>query len=135
MTVRYSSVRYSSSSDLFNGFCAILISVRMYISVYIASELNPCYLGYIAIHSEALYKRYKRYKRCFYLRSSGYVLRGYQINDYLVQGKFTRILENKNVENKIRVSIKEFDIGKRVSYVFYSIVNRLCSTLIVVICL
>jgi hypothetical protein len=31
-----------------------IIPISMYISIYTASELNPAYLGYIAIHSEDL---------------------------------------------------------------------------------
>ncbi len=44
--------------------------------------------------------------------------------DYLIEPKFTRMLENKNVRNKLRISIKEFEIGKRMLEIPYSQVGE-----------
>lgn len=40
--------------------------------------------------------------------------------DYLIEEKFTRMLENKNIRNKLRLSIKEFEIGKRMLEIPYN---------------
>ncbi len=39
--------------------------------------------------------------------------------DYTIEPKFTRILENKNIRGKLRTSIKEFDIGRRMLEIPY----------------
>ena len=44
--------------------------------------------------------------------------------DYLIEPKFTRMLENKNVRNKLRISVKEFDIGKRMLEISYNEINE-----------
>lgn len=44
--------------------------------------------------------------------------------DYLIEPKFTRMLENKNIRNKLRLSIKEFEIGKRMLQIPYNEINE-----------
>lgn len=44
--------------------------------------------------------------------------------DYLIEPKFARMLENKNIRNKLRLSIKEFDIGKRMLQIPYKEINE-----------
>jgi hypothetical protein len=44
--------------------------------------------------------------------------------DYIIEPKFTRMLENKNVRNKLRISVKEFEIGKRMLEIPYNEINE-----------
>ncbi len=44
--------------------------------------------------------------------------------DYLIEPKFSHMLENKNIRNKLRMSIKEFEIGKRMLEIPYSEINE-----------
>jgi predicted kinase len=44
--------------------------------------------------------------------------------DYLIEPKFARMLENKNIRNKLRLSIKEFEIGKRMLQIPYNEINE-----------
>lgn len=44
--------------------------------------------------------------------------------DYIIEPKFTRMLENKNVRNKLRISVKEFEIGKRMLEIPYNEISE-----------
>lgn len=44
--------------------------------------------------------------------------------DYLIEPKFTRKIESKNIRNKLRTSIKEFEIGKRLLEIPYNEINE-----------
>lgn len=44
--------------------------------------------------------------------------------DYIVEPKFGRMLENKNIRNKLRMSMKEFEIGKRILEIPYNEINE-----------
>lgn len=44
--------------------------------------------------------------------------------DYIIDPKFTRMIENKNIRNKLRTSIKEFNIGKRLLEIPYNEINE-----------
>lgn len=44
--------------------------------------------------------------------------------DYLIEPKFSQKIENKNIRNKLRMSIKEFEIGKRMLEIPYNEINE-----------
>lgn len=44
--------------------------------------------------------------------------------DYLIEPKFTRMLEKKQVANKIKTSIKEYEIGKKMLEIPYSAISE-----------
>lgn len=44
--------------------------------------------------------------------------------DYLIEPKFTRMLEKKSVSNKIKMSIKEYELGKKMLEIPYNDINE-----------
>jgi len=44
--------------------------------------------------------------------------------DYLIEGKFGQMLANKSVRNKLKISIKEFEIGKKMLEIPYNEINE-----------
>ncbi len=44
--------------------------------------------------------------------------------DYTIEPKFARMIESKNIRGKLRTSIKEFDIGKRMIEIPYDKINE-----------
>lgn len=44
--------------------------------------------------------------------------------DYLIEPKFTRMLEKKNISGKLKMSIKEFELGKKMLEIPYAEINE-----------